>query len=114
MAEWLEYEPTCLHEYRPDVLQEWDVTVPRLSTREYRWIVGNVQKYSRAKGSPRWRSLDSRRNVFRDDYLSRESCAQELVRDCPVVVRRMAHRRLRLAAMALEDLSPEARRARVA
>jgi hypothetical protein len=87
--------------------------MPRLSTKEGRWEAGAIQKYENKQGKILWRSLNLKRQVFRSNYTSRETCAQEMVRDCPSVVRTIAYRKAKLAQRPLDELSPEARAARL-
>lgn len=114
MTEWLEYErPRCLHEQRHDLLEEWVVTIPRLSTTEGRWEAGSVQKYETKEGKILWRSLDPKRNIFRTRHTSREKCAQELIAESPEVLKRIGWRKAQLLRLPLQNLSVEAQRARV-
>ena len=112
MTEWLEYERSrCLHEQTPDGLEDWVITMPRLSDKEGRWECGYLQKYETAEGKHLWRSLDSYRTVFRRGYRRREDAAQELVAECKRVIKTVERRKVRVAQMQIADLSPEARNA---
>ena len=95
--EWLTYEPGGLHEDRPDMLSEINVIMPRLESHEgCSYIVAEIQKYRAKDGRHLWRSFDRYRKVFKDGYVSRERCAQDVVKLCPTIKEAIGWRQARL------------------
>lgn len=63
-----------------------------------------VEKYLTKDDAIRWRTLDDHKNDWRDGFLSREEAAQDLVTQCPRVVRLIEHRRARLQSQAEDSV----------
>ena len=96
--EWLVFEQGGLHELRHDLIQDVDVIMPRLVGPDgSSFCAAEIQKYLSKDGRELWRSLTPKRDVFRSGYESRERCAQDVVRECAGVRKRIEWRKARLA-----------------
>lgn len=92
---WLKYIVPCYAiQERRGVLVRYEVQVPELRDL----CVGWVEQYTSKDKLVRWRTLTPKLDDWRDNFQTREEAAQDLVRECPLSVRRMQYRRERMLA----------------
>lgn len=105
---WLKYvAPSYFIQERRGVLCLYEIQIPELRNRS----IGMVEKYFTEDGSVRWRTLDHWKCDWRGNFRSRESAAQDLVRNSPRARARVSSLRERFANMPEETVSsPEIKR----